>query len=415
MQKILIADNSRSVLKTLAQLIEQRLNMQVVGSLSLRDALNAVDEEGPFLAGIFGTVLVDAAGEEIVQQAVRHVPTVVFTSRLDAATQEAMWSRGIVDYVAKESMESFDHVVELLDRLQHNAEVGVLVAHRDSLVRHRLRDLLQRHNYDVREARNQEQVLESVRNQPDLRLLILQATLEQDATTQLLNRVRKLRPREELAVMVLSEPSDRYNLARLIKFGAGGSLAQHCTPEELYSRVALNLGLLATMRRLRDMAIRDELTGAFNRRHFMERGQQEFARWKRHNEPASLIMLDADHFKKVNDTHGHEAGDQVLRQLADTARAQLRTEDVFARLGGEEFVVLAPDTSIQGAMELAERIRAEVEARHVPVKGGRLAFTISLGVAQTLEQDTDLEATLRRADLALYEAKENGRNQVRVG
>jgi diguanylate cyclase (GGDEF)-like protein len=147
----------------------------------------------------------------------------------------------------------------------------------------------------------------------------------------------------------------------------------------------------------------------------MERGQQEFARWKRHNEPASLIMLDADHFKKVNDTHGHEAGDQVLRQLADTARAQLRTEDVFARLGGEEFVVLAPDTSIQGAMELAERIRAEVEARHVPVKGGRLAFTISLGVAQTLEQDTDLEATLRRADLALYEAKENGRNQVRLG
>ena len=114
--------------------------------------------------------------------------------------------------------------------------------------------------------------------------------------------------------------------------------------EEFYSRVALNLENIETLSRLRESAIRDLLTGAYNRRHLLERGGEEFSQHQRGNQRLSLIMLDADHFKAVNDNYGHDAGDEVLRRISDTVRNTLRQSDLFARIGGEEFVVLAPGT-----------------------------------------------------------------------
>lgn len=412
MLPVLIADNSRSVLKILSGMLENRLGAKVVCSLSLNDALLAIQEEGPFLVGIFGTVLADATADTIVEQAVQHIPTVIFTSRVDAATQEAMWSRGIVDYVAKESMESFEHVTSLVRRLHHNPEVNILVAHKRQLLRQRVRGLLERQNYQVVEACDQNQVFQQLQEHDNIRLLLLDATLEHDATTRMLNKIRQAHSQEELAVMVFAGPEDGHNVARLIKFGAGGSISQEFTPEELYSRVSLNLDMLETLGRLRDMAIRDELTRAYNRRHLLQRAEEEFERANRHSTDLSVIMIDADHFKNVNDTYGHDVGDEVLRQLTRTAEKQLRRSDLLARFGGEEFVVLAPETDLDGAVDLAERIRRSIDALRIPVDEGELRFTVSLGVAQATASDQSVESTLKKADQALYQAKEQGRNRV---
>ncbi|WP_162141259.1 GGDEF domain-containing response regulator [Paucidesulfovibrio longus] len=413
MNRVLLVDNSKSLLMALSEMIRSRLGMEVVCSLSLADAMHAVKEEGPFLAGIFGTVLVDAEAEEIVRTAAQRVPTVIFTARLDAATQIMLWERGIVDYVAKESMESFEHVVSLLDRLERNPGVGVLVAHNDAAFRRRVAGLLARHNFAVHEAASPDEMLLAVQNVPDLRLILLDARLDGAATTKRLNQVRKIRSKEELAVIVLAKPEDRHSVARLIKFGASGSMSDDFSLEEFYSRVALNLENIETLNRLRESAIRDLLTGAYNRRHLLERGGEEFSQHQRGNQRLSLIMLDADHFKAVNDNYGHETGDEVLRRISDTVRKALRQSDLFARIGGEEFVVLAPGTDGRGAQELAERIREAIEDLRIPLNKGELRVTASLGVAEAASSDRSVEDLLRRADLALYEAKQQGRNRVR--
>ncbi|MES9996527.1 diguanylate cyclase [Desulfovibrio aminophilus] len=162
--------------------------------------------------------------------------------------------------------------------------------------------------------------------------------------------------------------------------------------------------------RLREMATIDGLTRLFNRRHFLETGQTELERARRYGRALSLVMFDVDHFKKVNDTYGHDAGDAVLRSLADTARTALRQADVLGRLGGEEFAAILPETDLKAGMETAERLRRAVEELKVSHGELVLRLTVSLGVAQIREGE-DLDGLLKRADQALYEAKNSGRNR----
>jgi len=163
---------------------------------------------------------------------------------------------------------------------------------------------------------------------------------------------------------------------------------------------------------LQELAVRDGLTSLYNRRYLDETLEREVSRARREGNPLSLVMLDIDHFKRVNDTYGHQAGDEVLRVLAGTLMADIRTEDIACRYGGEEFLILLPGMPLASAMERAERWRQSVEA--LSIAHGHLAirFTISLGVAAYPEHGKTPDDLTRCADQALYRAKHEGRNRV---
>ena len=162
-----------------------------------------------------------------------------------------------------------------------------------------------------------------------------------------------------------------------------------------------------------DAALHDGLTKAFNKRHFLERLAVEVAYARRHKTPLTLIMLDVDHFKQVNDKHGHLAGDHVLVGLAAIIEKQLRTEDLFARYGGEEFAVLCRGASLGNAAVLGERLRVQVEAAKFEHGGNVIPVTISLGIAAQSDKAADGATHLvSEADAGLYDAKRGGRNRV---
>lgn len=157
----------------------------------------------------------------------------------------------------------------------------------------------------------------------------------------------------------------------------------------------------------------DYLTGLLNRRAFCELGALEVQRAHRHPAPLSVLALDLDHFKRINDQHGHAAGDRVLKSLATTCRRMLRSIDLTGRLGGEEFAVLLPHTPLETALRVAERLRLAIaEGRMSLDSGQEVSVTVSIGVATWSPGDADLQALLNRADVALYAAKHAGRNQV---
>ena len=164
--------------------------------------------------------------------------------------------------------------------------------------------------------------------------------------------------------------------------------------------------------KLRELAIMDSLTGLFNRRHFIELSDREFDRASRYGKDLSLMMMDIDHFKAVNDAYGHAVGDEVLRHLAEIFRSGLRSTDVVGRLGGEEFGVLLPETGLPVAVLLAERVRKTVADKPIQTSAGNLVVTISIGVATTTTEAPKLESLMQFADTALYKAKEKGRNRV---
>ena len=166
---------------------------------------------------------------------------------------------------------------------------------------------------------------------------------------------------------------------------------------------------------LQRLATTDPLTGVFNRRQFFETGLHEFLRARRYGNTLSLLMIDIDHFKNVNDSWGHPTGDQVLVALAGIVASIVRDQDTIGRLGGEEFAVILPETELPGAIASAERLRAAVEqAEMTGATGDRQAVrvTVSVGVAASLADDVSFEAVLARADKRLYQAKEAGRNRV---
>lgn len=160
----------------------------------------------------------------------------------------------------------------------------------------------------------------------------------------------------------------------------------------------------------REQSHRDPLTGIANRRQLFDRADEELARARRYGRELAFVMLDIDHFKHINDTWGHAAGDQVLIDLCASVATVLREEDVFARVGGEEFAVLLPDTDLDGGYLAAERIR-EVAARN---GSGDIAYTLSAGVATLMADDLSAKRPLQRADAALYEAKREGRDRTYV-
>lgn len=158
----------------------------------------------------------------------------------------------------------------------------------------------------------------------------------------------------------------------------------------------------------------DHLTGIANRRTFYEQAELELARGHRSPRNISLIMIDADHFKTINDRHGHAGGDAVLRDLAQLMAATFREVDVVARIGGEEFAVLLPSTSLEGAVVVAERLRDAVTSRCVSIDGTDIRYTVSAGVTVTDSASTPIDVLMRRADAALYNAKRAGRNRVEI-
>ena len=165
-------------------------------------------------------------------------------------------------------------------------------------------------------------------------------------------------------------------------------------------------------RQVQRLATTEGLTGINNRRHFTDLAKRQLSIAERNNRPALAVMLDIDHFKKVNDTYGHGTGDEVIKTVAEVVAKNLRDHDIFGRLGGEEFAVVMPEMN-GDPIAAAERLRAAVEAASSPGVAGPVSVTVSVGVAE-LKPDDTLDTLLARADDALYRAKQGGRNRVQV-
>jgi diguanylate cyclase (GGDEF)-like protein len=168
--------------------------------------------------------------------------------------------------------------------------------------------------------------------------------------------------------------------------------------------------LAVTNRKLHQVALTDFLTGFPNRRYAMARLQQDWASSIRSNRPLSCMVIDVDQFKQVNDNYGHDVGDTMLKQSAHTIKSALRTEDVICRMGGDEFLVICPDTDLDSALVCAERVRQAMSKLAIQVGSISLGSSVSIGVAQRVSSMADVSALIKRADEGVYLAKAGGRN-----
>lgn len=223
----------------------------------------------------------------------------------------------------------------------------------------------------------------------------------------------------DIPIIFLTASNEQNHLLQAFEKGAVDYITKPFNFRELLARVKTHLELKYTRDKLKKalaelekLATTDPLTGISNRRYLLALGEREFRRVCRYNRPFSILMLDLDRFKNINDTYGHEIGDDVLKKIAKVTANALRSVDSFGRFGGEEFVVLLPETNLKDAIEVAERIGqniAEMQFFHLEKMIG---VTTSIGVSSYQVGDRRIDDIIRRADKGLYQAKRSGRNRV---
>jgi diguanylate cyclase (GGDEF)-like protein len=299
----------------------------------------------------------------------------------------------------------------------------VLVADDDPVSLRLLESSLSRWGYDVVKARDGLDALRILQEEDPPKLLVLDWMMPGLDGLQLCQRIRDRQNEPYTYILLLTGKKAKADVVQGLDAGADDYIAKPFDPDELQVRLRtgkrilyLQEQLISAREALREQATHDPLTGLWNHGAIVEILATELARQKRHGGSLGVLLADIDHFKQINDVHGHLVGDAVLQHAATTMRNATRRYDATGRLGGEEFLIVLPGCNQTNAMSHAERMRREIEQTVIETSRGVVSITASLGVT-TCEPgfDGDVTQMIRTADAALYQAKREGRNRVCYG
>lgn len=350
----------------------------------------------------------------------RNTPVIALSSTEDQAVRQRCFEAGFTDIHNKTDM---DGLVTLIQRLaaEQNVQVSgrVLYVEDSSVVAHVMLKILEELKLEVDHFTSADAALKAF-SEADYDLIISDILVEGKMSGMgLVNSIRSLpSDKSRVPILAVSGMDDTARRIELFKRGANDFISKPMIKEEVIARVT---NLITTKQlfdqvkdqqaHLYELAMKDQLTGLYNRNALDEFAEKTLSEARRHTLHVSFIMLDIDHFKLINDQHGHAEGDSVLEQVGSLLRQACRTEDFAARLGGEEFLVILKHCDLKAAMTKAEQLRAALEE----LEPGGIHVTGSFGVtSQPAGRNLSLDVLLRTADEALYGAKHGGRNQVKT-
>ncbi|MBI9074356.1 MAG: diguanylate cyclase [Desulfatibacillum sp.] len=414
MERVLLVEDSQFFGTAVKERIESEFKCQVYWATSMAETEALFNQHGDnFAIGVLDYTLPDAREGEIIEFVLsRNIPSIVFSAIFSDDARDFIWSHKVVDYVLKKRPESINYVLSLIKHILRARETKILVVDDSRLYRQTVVDLLKVRHYDIYEATNGKEALQVLAEHPDIRMVITDYYMPEMDGIQLTNEIRRTHGRDSLAIIGISSEGGGIVSAQFIKSGATDFLNKPFLTEEFYCRVTQSLDLLRYIRKFKNLSTRDFLTALYNRRYFFDLGHKFYAAAIREKKAVMVATIDIDHFKKVNDTYGHDAGDQVIKVVANTLAASFRETDIVARFGGEEFCVFAANIQPDDAAKLLERIRRIIGNSKVNVGDNSIQVTVSIGAC--IDTHKSLEEMIIRSDQMLYAAKDQGRNRVLI-
>lgn len=361
----------------------------------------------------FYVIRYDEVTDALITQLSDAKKFVVLTTAED--TQEVrnkIFSYGISDYVTSMSIISAPYVAKIAKRLLENAKRNILLVDDSEMMLRQTSLLLDTQNLHSVQCTDAKEALAYLNDpsSPKVDLLITDYEMPIMNGYFFTKEVRENFSFEELPILVLSGTQDKYIISRFLKIEVNDFVSKPFINEEFLGRIANTFLLSDMFKQIKSMAMTDQLTSANNRTYFNETGVKILDISKRSGKPISLAMIDIDNFKRVNDSYGHDVGDQALIHVANICQNNIRVSDIFVRFGGEEFIVLLPNCSAEDATQTMEKVRKAIAEFPLTVmKDIDLSITVSIGV--TSESET-IDNMLKKADAFMYEAKQTGKNKV---
>lgn len=407
-RKILIIEDTPTIARVQKH-IALKAGYDVDIAESLAQAKKLLSSNAYFCA-VVDFILPDApTGEAVPCTIAAEIPTIVMTGNIDQQTRDTVEKYPIIDYITKENKQAYQYLEKQLLRLPRNENVKVLVVDDSTSTRRYICSLLARHKYQTIEAKDGVEALKMLEASPDITVIITDNEMPNMNGDELCTQIRSLYSNDEKAIIGISGADSSALSSLFLKNGANDYLHKPFNSEEFYCRLSQNVDMLEQIATIKRQANTDYLTNLPNRRYFFEEAEKSLKQIKRTNGDGALAMLDIDHFKSINDTYGHDVGDEVLKGLSICFKKYFK-KHLVARLGGEEFAVYFIDVEKQEALKRLEGFRYFIEANSHEFSSAKIKFTISIGfVSGPVYQIDEL---LKQADLKLYDAKETGRNKV---
>ena len=412
--KILIVEDNKALAKLIAKKMEDKVEMDIDIAHSLAEAQAFLTNPKEYFIALLDLNLPDAPNGEVVDYVIsKGLPSIVLTGSMDEATRESFIHKDIVDYVYKGNMDDINYIFRIINRLSKNRQYKVMVVEDSAPFRSALKKILTSLQFQVFTAAHGEEAMNYFTDNPDIKLALCDYRMPVKDGLEVLKEIRAIGDKNQIGVLMMTSPSENVNGAIFLKNGANDFIAKPFVKEELICRVNNTIEAMENINQIADFANKDFLTGVYNRRYFYENMNEYVAYAEEHMEPYVVAMLDIDHFKKINDTHGHNSGDKVLKTLAKKLIDETKGDDLIARFGGEEFCIILKDISNEDAVKFFVNLRSNIANCKVQLKKEQISFTVSIGVAFS-RSDYRLDELLELADEALYRAKENGRNRVEI-
>ncbi len=412
MKTILIIEDNISYAHVLTTILTAKLKVRPLHAMDYKSAQKILKEQsGEISIALIDFYLPDSdKGETIDLVNEYNIPAIVMTASLSENTLELIQSKKVFDYVIKEGPHSTDYLIAAVDRMFKNRNTKILVIDDSLTTQSHIRNLLEIHQYIVLDARNGKDALNILNSDSGIKVVLLDYNLPDTNGLALMRQIRASYPMNKLAIIGISGEENPNLSIKFLKEGANDFLTKPFLSEQLYCRITLNITILEQFNSLYDMSITDHLTKIYNRRYFFELAPKMFKNNLRQGAPFTVAMIDIDHFKIVNDTYGHMAGDTVLKSIAAVLKKSFRESDVIARYGGEEFSVFANNMKNEDAFRIFDNFRKKIENMKYKISDSDFNVTVSIGLCT--EAMESLEDMIRSADNNLYTSKKTGRNKV---
>ena len=412
-RRMLLIEDSRMFSTVLKHGLETIHGVSVTHCPTFAAARRAIEAEpGAFSLAVLDLNLPDAPNCEALDfVTAQQIAAVVFTGTFNDATRDAILARGVIDCVTKNQPDSVSHVIAVVDRALTNATTRVLLVDSDTASRRELATLLRQQQFQLEEAACGVDALAALDCSHAIDLVVTDLTLSDMSAYALLAEIRQRHGEDSLGVVALGATDDRLHAARFLQSGGTDFLLKPFLVEEFNSRLFHVANIQRRIQMLHGIAARDYLTNIFNRRYFFQHGPRMVEQCLRRGQTTSIAILDIDHFKRLNDTYGHEVGDLVLKAVSARLLALVGDSHLLARLGGEEFGILFSSLPLAQSNDFCEMLRRELAAARIMADGEELSITVSIGLA-TIEEAETFDNYLNAADQFLYMAKYDGRNRI---
>jgi len=403
MEKILLIEDSRMLSLMIKERVELETGFKVEIAGGYGEALELLSCND-FFVSVTDLNLPDAQKGSMVDVLMEKlIPVIVYTGDYSDELRDNIWKKRIVDYIFKRDPDSDVYLAKLICQLWRNRDIDVLVVDDSNILRSSMKRLLETHLFRVHLCSSGKEGLKKVGKLSNLKLIITDYMMPDMDGFEFVRELRKSYKKDKVAIIGVSGSQSEQVSAKFIKFGANDFMMKPFSHEQFYTRVNQNLQNLHMIESIRDMSFKDYLTGLYNRRYFFMEMENVF----KEEAEKTVALLDIDHFKRVNDSYGHDVGDAVLKAVSELLVSVVGSDGFVTRFGGEEFCIYMDSKK---DADYFENLRAEIEELVIEFDEKTVNVTSSFGVVA--KRGISIGSMISEADRLLYQAKENGRNTV---